>query len=66
MTDETQDLVQRACDALASPDDGRDKGVGAVADLLHVDRKTVRRWRDGVTKPTWAERKMMEEIVTNE
>jgi hypothetical protein len=42
-----QALVWLACERLAT-DDGRDKGMGALADELDVTLDAVRRWRLGM------------------
>ncbi|MFB6374098.1 MAG: hypothetical protein ABEN55_13515 [Bradymonadaceae bacterium] len=43
-------IIILACDRLAT-DDGRDRGIGALADELGVHRDTVNRWVHGRTSP---------------
>jgi hypothetical protein len=45
-----QALVWLACERLAT-DDGRDSGIGALADELGLHRDTVSRWKRGERAP---------------
>lgn len=57
-----QALVILACDELAS-DDGRDRGIGALADRLGVHRDTVSRWARGERSPGAPAVAMMRQIL---